>query len=100
MPTDGKLALVSMAFASAKPTPPGPETCDHAVVKAPGGFGSPSSATEPSRLAASVMSTARSGPAETAGGALPLVSGVTSNTKSLPSFSFGFVSLSTPRSAT
>ena len=46
-----KLAVVSTAVALAKVTVPGPLTWLHVVLIAPGGLGSPSSVTVPSRVA-------------------------------------------------
>src|SRR5687768_4770215 len=51
VPAAEKVAVVSTADALSNVTVPGPLTNVHSVATAPGGFGSPSSVTVPSRAA-------------------------------------------------
>ncbi len=67
MPSAEKLAVVSTALASPKVTVPGPLTWLQVVVTAPGGSGSPSSVTVPSRAALSGKVIVWSDPAFTLG---------------------------------
>ena len=59
--------MVDAALAFANVTVPGPLTFVHAAVTCAGGFGSPSSVTDPASDAASGRVTVRSGPAPTTG---------------------------------
>ena len=98
MPGVEKVAVVSTRLASPNMTVPGPLTLLHTVVTTLGGFGRPSSVTVPSKTAVSGWVIILSNPAYTLGALLPVSGAYNSNTR--PSFSFGSLLLSMPRSAT
>src|SRR6266508_2289977 len=91
-------AVVDRAAGSAKVTEPGPLTADHVCVVEAGGLGRPSSVTVPFRVALAGSTMDWSAPAFTRGGWFPSGGQLTDISSSLPSFSFGSLLLSTPRS--